>query len=198
MWLHASKLLKFRANRLRQEQERIFRFLYLIRRNEAALIINKRVWKKVLECSLKNNRMISVHFQAKPFNIRVIQIYVPTTNAKETEVESFNEDLQEDWNAKVGSQELPGVTGKFGLGIKNEAGQRLIEFCQENALVIANTVKAITTDDSTHGHHQMSTLKSDGLYSLQPKMEKLYTVRKHKSRNLLWLRSWMPYVKIQT
>ena len=99
--------------------------------------------------------MISVHFQGKPFNITVIQVYAPTSNAEETEVERFYEDLQdlveltptkdvlfiiEDWNAKVGSQETPGVTGKFGLRMQNEAGQRLIEFCQENALVIANTL----------------------------------------------------------
>ena len=97
--------------------------------------------------------MISVHFQSKPFNITVIQIYAPTSNAEETEVEWFYEDLQVlleltpkkdvlfiigDWNAKVGSQETPGVTGKFGLGIRNKARQRLIEFCQENALVTAN------------------------------------------------------------
>ena len=99
--------------------------------------------------------MISVHFQGKPFNITVIQAYAPTSNAEEAEVEWFYEDLQElleltppkdvlfiieNWNAKVGSQETPGVTGKLGLGMQNEAGQRLIEFCQENALVIANTL----------------------------------------------------------
>ena len=99
--------------------------------------------------------MISVHYQSKPFNITVIQIYSLTSNAKEAKVEWFYEDLQDlfkltspkdvlfiigDWNAKVGSQETPGVTGKFGLGVPNEAEQRLIEFCQENALVIANTL----------------------------------------------------------
>ena len=90
--------------------------------------------------------MISVHFQGKPLNIMVIQAYAPTSNAEEVEVEWFYEELQDvlfiigDWNAKVGSQETPGVTGKFGLGIQNKAGQRLIEFCQENALVIENTV----------------------------------------------------------
>ena len=99
--------------------------------------------------------MISVHFQGKPFSITVIQVYAPTSNAEDAEVKQFYEDLQElleltpkkdilfiivDWNAKVGSQETPGVTGKFGLGVQNEAGQKLIEFCQENALVIANTV----------------------------------------------------------
>ena len=101
------------------------------------------------------DRMISVHFQGKLFNITVIQVYAPTSNAGEAEVEWFYEDLQEileltppkdvlfiigDWNGKLGSQETPGVTGKFGLKIRNEAGQRLIEFCQENALVIANTL----------------------------------------------------------
>ena len=99
--------------------------------------------------------MISVHFQGKPFNITVIQVYALTSNAEEAEVEWFYEDLQDlleltpqkdvlfiigDWNAKVGSQETPGVTGKFGLGTQNEAGQMLIELCQENTLVIANTL----------------------------------------------------------
>ena len=104
---------------------------------------------------LKNGRMISIHFQGKPFNITVVQAYAPTSNAEEAEVERFFKDLQDlleltpkkdvlfivgDWNAKVGSQETPGVTGIFGLGILNKAGQRLIEFCQKNALVIANTL----------------------------------------------------------
>ena len=97
--------------------------------------------------------MISDHFQGKPFNISVIQVYALTSNAEETEVEQFFEDLRDllelthkkdvlfiigAWNAKVGSQEIPGITGKFGLGVQNEAGQRLTQFCQENALVIAN------------------------------------------------------------
>ena len=109
----------------------------------------------VLGCNLKNDRMISVHFQGKPFNIMVIQAYAPTSNAEEAEVERFYEDLQDlleltpkkdvlfimgAWNAKIGSQETPGVTDKFGLGIQNEAGQRLIEFCQKKTLVIANTL----------------------------------------------------------
>ena len=99
--------------------------------------------------------MISVRFQGKPFNITVIQVYAPTSNTEEAEVEQFYEDLQDlleltpkkdilfiigNWNAKVGSQETSGVTGKFGLVVQNEAGQSLIEFCQENALVIANTL----------------------------------------------------------
>ena len=126
-----------------------------LRRNGVAIVVNKRVQNAVLGCSLKNNRMISVRFQGKPFNITVVHIYAPTSNAEEAEVEQFYEDLQDlleltpqkdvlfligDWNAKVGSQETPGVTGKFGLGMWNKAGERLIEFCQENALVIANTL----------------------------------------------------------
>ena len=122
------------------------------RRNRIALIVNKRVQNAILGCNLKNNRMISVHFQGKPFNITVIQVYVPTSNAKEAEVGSMKTYKPRintpkvvlfiigDWNAKVGSQELPGVTGKIGLGVQNEAGQRLTGFCQENTLVIANTL----------------------------------------------------------
>ena len=119
--------------------------------------------------------MISVHFQGKPFNIMVIQAYAPTSNAEEAEVEQFNEDLQDlleltpkkdvlfilgDWNAKVGSQGTPRVTGKYGLEVQNEAGQRLIEFCQENTLVIANTLfqqqKTLHVDIT-----RWPTLKSD-------------------------------------
>ena len=123
--------------------------------------------------------MISVCFQGKSFNITVIQVYALTSNAEEVKVERFYEDLQDllelippknvlfiigDWNANEISQETSGVTGKFGLGVRNETGQRLIEFCQENALVIANTLSNNTRQDSTHGHHQItrwSILKSD-------------------------------------
>ena len=125
-----------------------------LKRNGAAIMVNKRVQNAVLGCNLKNDRMISVRFQGKPFNITIIQADAPTSNAEEAEAEWFYEDLQDlleltpekvvpfliwDWNAKVGSQETPGVTGIFGLGVQNEAGQRLIEFCQENALVTAST-----------------------------------------------------------
>ena len=124
------------------------------RRNGVAIRVNKKVQNAVLGYSLKNDRMISVRFQGKPFNITVIQVYTSTSNAEEL-VEWFYEDLQDpleltpkkdvlftirDWIAKVGSQETPGVTGNFGHGVQNEAGQRLIEFCQENELVIANTL----------------------------------------------------------
>ena len=105
-------------------------------------MVNKRVQNAVLGCSLKNDRMISVCFQGKSFNITVIQVYAKTSNAEVAEVEQFYlQDILEltppkyvlfiigDWNAKVGSQETPGVTGKFGLGMQNEEQQRLIEFC---------------------------------------------------------------------
>ena len=136
--------------------------------------------------------MISVRLQGKPFNITVIQVYALTSNAEEAEVEWFNEDLQDlleltpkkdvvfikgDWNAKVGSQETPGVTGKFGLGIQNEAGQWLIEFCQENALVIANTLfqqhkRRLYTWTSPDGQHQkliifFAAKDGEALYSQQ-------------------------------
>ena len=109
--------------------------------------------------------MIFVYFQGKPFNITVIQVYAPNSNAEEVEVERFYEDLQDlleliakkgvlfiigDWNAKVESQETPGATGKFGLGVRNKAGQRLIEFCQENALVLTNTLFQQHKRNSTH------------------------------------------------
>ena len=117
--------------------------------------------------------MISVRLQGKPFNITVIQVYAPTSNADKAEVERFYEDLQDfveltpkkdvlfiigDYNAKVGSQETPGVTGKFGFGVQNEAGQRLIEFCQENTLAIANTLfqqhkRRLYTWTLTDGQH---------------------------------------------
>ena len=115
-----------------------------LRRNGVAIIVNKRVRNAVLGCSLKNDGMISVRFQGKPFSITVIQVYAPTSNAEEAEVEWFYEDLQDfleltpkkdvlfiigDWNAKIGSEEIPGVTGKFGLGAQDkEAGQRLMSF----------------------------------------------------------------------
>ena len=117
-------------------------------------MVSKRVRNAVLGCNFKNDGMNSVRFQGKPFNITVIHAYSPTSNAEEAEIEWFYEDLQdlleltpkkdvlfiiEDWNTKVRSQETLGVTGKFGLGA-NEAGQRLTEFCQENTLVIANTL----------------------------------------------------------
>ena len=136
-------------------------------------MVNRRVRNTVLGCNLKNSRIICVRFQHKPFSITVFQVYAATSNAEVAEAERFYEDLQNlleltpkqgvlftigDWNVKVGSQETPRVTGKFGLGIWNEAGQRLIEFCQENALVIANTLfqqqkRKLYTWTSPDGQH---------------------------------------------
>ena len=127
----------------------------------------------------QKQEMISVHFQGKPFNITVIQVYALTSNAEEAEVEQFYEDLQDllelipekdllviigDWNTKVGSQEIPRVTGKFGLAVQNEAGERLLEFCQENALVIANTLsqqhkRRLYTWTSPDGQYRLDLIK---------------------------------------
>ena len=121
--------------------------------------------------------MISIRFQGKPFNTTVIQVYAPTSNAEETEVEWFCEDLQDllelappkdvlfmigDWSAKVGSKEIPGIIGKFGFGVQNKAGQRLTEFCQENALVIAKHPLPTTQETTLHMDiTRWSTPKSD-------------------------------------
>ena len=145
-----------------------------VRRHRVAIIVNKRVQNVVLGCNLKNKRRISFHFQGKPFNITVIQVCGPTSNVEEAEAEWIQKDPQDlleltpkkdvpfiigDWNAKVGSQETPGITGRFGLGVGNEARQRLTGFCQENALVIANTLFNNTREDSTHGITRWPTLK---------------------------------------
>ena len=168
-------------------------------------MVNKRVRNAVLGCNLKNDRMISVRLQGKPFNITVIQVYAPTSNAEETEAEQFYEDLQDlleltpkkdvlfiigDWNEKVGSQETSGVTGKFGLGMQNEAGQRLIEFCQENALVIANTLfqqrkRHFYTWTSPDGHHQNQI---DYIICSQRWRSSIQSAKK-KIGSRLWLRS---------
>ena len=144
-----------------------------LRRNGVAIMINKRVQNAVLGGNLKNDRMISLCFQGKPFNITVIQVYAPTSNAEEAEVEWCYEDLQDllelitkkdvlfirgEWNAEVGSQEKPEETGKFGLEVQNETGQSLVEFCQENTLVIANTLfqqhrRRLYTWTSPNGQH---------------------------------------------
>ena len=169
-----------------------------LRRNGVALKVNKRVRNEVLGCNLKNDRMISVHFQGIPFNITVIQVYALTNNTEKAEVEQFYEDLQDlveltpkkdvlfiigDWNAKVGNQETPGVTGRFGLGVQNEAGQRLIEFCKENALVIANTIfqqhkRRLYTWTSPDGQNRNQTD-----YILSVKDEEALTVNKNKPRS---------------
>ena len=148
--------------------------------------------------------MVSVCFQGKPFNIMVIQAYAPTSSAEEADVEWFFEDLQDllelipkkyvlfimgDWSAKVGSQETWGVTGKFVLGVQNEAGQRLIEFCQENTLVIAKPSSNNTREDSTRGHHQMASTEIRLIIFFAAKDgEALYSQQK-QTGSWLWLRS---------
>ena len=167
-----------------------------LRGNEVTLIVNKRIQNATLGCKHKNDRMISVHFQDKPFNITVIQVYVPTTDAEEDDLDQFYEDLKDllelipkneiffiiqGWNENVGRQEIHRKTGKFGLRIQNKAGQRLAGLCQENTVVTANTLfqqhkRQLYTWTSPDGQH-----RSDWLYSLQAKMEKLHTVSKNKT-----------------
>ena len=128
-------------------------------------MVNKRIQNAVLGCNLKNDKMISVHFQGKPFNITVMQVYAPTSNAEEAEVEWFYEDLQYpveltpkkdvlfiigDWNAKVGSQETPGVTGKFGLGVQNEAGQSLTRVLPRERTIHSKHPLATTQEKTLH------------------------------------------------
>ena len=169
-----------------------------LRRNGVALIVNRRVQNAILGCSLKNDRMISVCFQGKPFNITVIQLYASTSNAEEAEIEQFCEDLQGlleltlrkdilfiigDWNANVGSKQIPGLTSKFGLGVQNEAGQSLTEFYQENALVKANILfqkhkRRLYTWISPYGQYKIRLI-----IFFAAKMDKLYTVSKNKTRS---------------
>ena len=182
------------------------------RRNGVALIVNKSPKCSTGVKSQKWQNDLCL-FPRLTFNITVIHVYAPTTNAKEAEIEQSYKDLQDlleltpknhvlcitgDWNAKVGSQEIPGVKGKFGLGVQNEAGQRLTVLPRER---IGHSKYPLPTTEEKTLHMDItrwSTLKSDWLYSLQPKMEKLYTVSKNKTRSWLWLRSWTPYCQIQT
>ena len=186
-----------------------------LRRNGVAITVNKIVCNAVLGWNLKNDRMISVCFQGKPLYIMVIQVYALTSNAEEAKVEWFCEDLQDllewtpkkdvlfiigDWNAKVGSQEMPGVTGTFGLEVQNEAGQRLTKFCQEKPLIIANAFF------QKHKRWLYAWTSPDGWYEIR-----LYdfslcsrrwrsSIQSAKTRpgaNCV-LRSWTPYCKIQT
>ena len=183
-----------------------------LRSNGVAVRVNKRVWNAVLGCNLKNDRMISVRFQGKPFNIRVIQVYSPTSNAEEAEVEWLYEDLQDLLEL------IPKKRSPFhyrGLECKSRKSR---DTWSNRQIWLWNTewsrAKANRERDCTgHSKHSLpttqdktlhmditrrSTPKSDWLYSLQPKMEKLYTVSKNKTRSWLWLRLWTPYCQIQT
>ena len=166
-----------------------------------------------MQYNLETDRMISVRFQGKPFSITVIQVYAPTTNAEEAEVEWFYEDLQDlkelmpknyvlfiigDWNAKVRSQEIPGIMDKIGLGVQNEAGQRITEFCQDNALVIANTLfqqhkRRLYTWISLDGQH---LYQIDYILCSQRWRSSIQSAKTKPGAD--WLRSCTPYYQIQT
>ena len=148
--------------------------------------------------------MISVHFQGKPFNITVIQVYALTSNAEQVEVEWFYEDLQDlleltpkkdvlfitgDWNAKVGSQELPAVTGKFGLGVQNKAGQRLTELTNKTHWSYKTFYSKKKRHDSTHGHHQMVNTKTRLIIFFAAKNGEALYCQQNKMRRCLCLRS---------
>ena len=174
-----------------------------LRRNGLALIVNKKFWNAVLGCKLKNKRMVLVCFQGESFNIAVIQVFAPTTKAKEDEVEWFYGDLQDlleltfkkkkkkdflfiigYWNIKVGSQEIPWIASKFGLGAQNEAQQRLIVLSREHA---GHSKHSCPTIQETALHmdiNRWSVLKSDWVYSLKLKIEKLYIVSKKQDLEL--------------
>ena len=177
-------------------------------------MVNKRVWNAVLGCNLKNDRMISVHLQGKPFNITVIQAYAPTSNAEEGEVEWFYEDLQ-DLLELTPKKEFPfhyrGLECRSRKSRNTWSNTEIWPWSMEWSKTKANRV--LPREHTCHNKHpfpttqektvhmditRWSTLKSDWLYSLQPKMEKLYTVSKNKTRSWLLLRSWTPYCQIQT
>ena len=183
-----------------------------LRRNGVAIMVNKRVWNAVLGCNLKNDRMISVCFQGKPFNITIIQIYAPNSNAEEAEVEWFYEDLQ-DLLELTPRKRCPFHYRALECKSKksrNTWSNRQIcpwntEWSRENTVLprecTGHSKHPLPTTQEKTLHMvitRWSTEKSDWLYSLQPKMEKLYTVSKNKTGSSLWLRSWTPYCQIQT
>ena len=177
-------------------------------------MVNKRVWNAVLGCNLKNDRMISVRFQGKPFNITEIQAYAPTSNAEEAEVEWFCEDLQ-DLLELTPKKRCPFHYREMECKSKKSrntwSNRQIGPWNTEWSRAKANRV--LPREHTGHSRHPLpttqektlhmditrwSTPKSDWLYSLQPKMEKLYTVSKNKTGSWLWLRSWAPYCQIQT
>ena len=181
-----------------------------LRRNGVTIMVNKRVWKAVLGCNLKKDRMISIRFQGKPFNITVIQVYAPTSNAEEAE--QFHEDLQDllelTTQKDVHHRGLECQSRKSWDTLSN---REIWPWSTKQSRAKANRV--LPRGCTGHSKHPLPTtqektlrmditswsiLKSDLLYSLQSKMEKLYTVSKNKTRSWLWLRSWTPYCQIQT
>ena len=173
-------------------------------------MVNKRVWNAVLGCNLKNNRMISVHFQGKPLNITIIRVHAPTSNTEETEVEPFYEglkDLLELTPPKICPFHYRGLECKSRKLRNTWSNRQIWPWNTEWSRAKANRVlpreckhPLPTTQEKTLHMDitRWSILKSDWLYSLQPKMEKLYTVSKNKTGRRLWLRSWTPYCQIQT
>ena len=176
-------------------------------------MVNKRVWNAVLGCSLKNDRMISVRLQGKPFNIMVIQGYALTSNVEEAEVEQFYEDLQDLWTPKKDVLFIIGDECKSRKSRDTWSNRQIWPWSTEWSRAKANRVLPRECTGIGHGKHSLPTTqektlhmditrwsipKWDWLYSLQPKMEKLYTVSKNKTGSWLWLRSWTPYCKIQT
>ena len=176
-------------------------------------MVNRRVWNAVLGCSLKNNRMISVRLQGKPFNISIIQVYALTSNAEEAQVERFYKDLQDllELTPKRCLFHYKGLERKSRKSRNTWSNRQIWPWSTEWSRAKANRV--LPREFTGHSKHPLpttqektlhmeitrwSTPKPDWLYSLQPKTEKLYTVSKNKTRNWLWLRSWIPYCQIQT
>ena len=177
-------------------------------------MVNKRVRNAVLGCNLKNDRMISVRFQGKPFNITVMQVYAPTSNAEEAEVERFYEDLTRPFRTTTQKRcpfHYRGLECKSRMSRNTWSNRQIWPWSTEWSRAKANRV--LPRECSGHSKHPLLTTqektlhmditrwsipKSDWLYSLQPKMGKLYTVSKNKTRSWLWLRSWTPYCQIQT
>ena len=169
----------------------------------------KKAWNAAIGCNLKNNRIISVHFQGKPYNITVIKVYAPNTVAEEPKVHWFYEDLQQflelepilfiiqNWNTKVGSQEIPRVTVKDDLGIQNEAGQMLTVLSREHSGHRKHRFPIIQEMTPHMDITRWSISKSNWLYSLQLKIEKLYTVSKNKTWKWPWFRSWISYCNLR-
>ena len=185
-----------------------------LRSNAVALIVNKRLQNAVLGCNLKNNTIISVRFQGKPFNITVIQVYAPTSNAEEAEVEWFYEDLQ-DLLELTPKKRCPfhyrGLECKSRKSGDTWSNRQIWPWSTKWSRAKANRVlprertglskhPLPTTQEKTLHMDitRWSIPKSDWLYSLQSKMEKLYIVSKNKTGSWLWLRSWAPYCQIQT
>ena len=182
-----------------------------LRRNGVAIMVNKRVWNAVLGCNLKNDRMISVRFQGKPFSITVIQAYDPTSNAEEAEVERFYEYLKRPSRTKIQKRHpfhCRGLECESRKSRHTQSNRQIWPWSSEWSRAKANRV--LPRERTGHSKHPLpktlektlhmditrwSTPKSDWLYSLQPQMEKLYTVNENRTGS--WLRSWTPYCQIQ-